>query len=712
MEDYLAQLNEQQRKAVTCGGGPVLVIAGAGSGKTRVLTSRAAFLMESGAAPTEIMALTFTNKAASEMRARLEALLGFDIYNLWVGTFHRICLRILRLEGEKLGIPRDFTIYDEIDQRALVRSILKRKGLDQDDLSPNTVLAVIGEAKNQLLDATAYAETALTSREEVIAEIFVEYEAQMAANGALDFDDLLNRTVELFNLFRDTLKEYRARFPYILVDEYQDTNEAQYRLLKLLAGKNGNLFVVGDPDQSIYAFRGARLENILNFQRDYPTAQVFPLEINYRSTQQILQVANKLIVNNASRLEKELRAHEKEGEEVTLTVLADERGEARFIADTVERLHVRKDCPYRDMAIFYRTHAQSRALEDVLMQRGLPYKVFGGLKFYERAEIKDTIAYLRVLANPDDNVSLLRIINVPRRGIGNVTIERLEDKSTAENRSLWRVLRDSLADGSWKAAAGKALRTFRGIIEELTAYAAGHTLTDSVQMIWQLTGYREQLLASGNVEDLARLENLDEFLTITKHFDEESLKLGEVRTITDFLANVALSSDLDQFADDDYLTLMTLHMAKGLEFPVVFIMGLEENIFPHVRSIMSGRDSEIEEERRLCYVGITRAMDELYLLRTFRRTLWGKTMNNRGSRFLDEMALSTIKESRPAATTLVEPQPYDDSLQLGDKVLHAKYGQGVVVSLDLQSGKAKVAFPALGVKEFLLAYANLEKVAK
>ncbi len=704
MKTYLDSLNEEQLKAVTASDGPVLVVAGAGSGKTRVLTSRIAYLIdEMGVSANEIMALTFTNKAASEMSQRLADILERDVYSLWVGTFHRICLRLLRIEGERIGIDPNFVIYDEGDQKALIKTILKQKSIDTSELSPSMVLRIIGDAKNEMLSPEAFEEMAVTAREEEVVAIYYEYEKQKKANNALDFDDLLIAAVELFSTCHDVLSYYRQRFSYILVDEYQDTNDAQYRFLRLLAGKDGNLFVVGDPDQSIYAFRGAKIENILNFNRDYPQAQVFPLECNYRSTSAILHVANELIAHNSRRLEKNLYANRQGGKAVESLVLADEKAEALYIADSARDMETRGLYKYRDMAVFYRTHAQSRILEDTLMRKKIPYKVFGGQRFYERKEIKDTLAYLRLIMNSGDNVSLLRIINEPRRGIGGVTLEKLEDTSAEMGISIWDTIKDSIDPALYKSAARRALQGFVDIIKELIEISDKVTVTELVTELWDRTGYKAMLESENTMESQSRLENMAEFLTVTRDFDISHKDKPEEGGLINFLAGISLSSDLDNLDDDDYMTLMTIHMAKGLEFPVVFLMGMEESIFPHVRSVLSGSDSEIEEERRLCYVGITRAKDDLRILRAYRRTLWGRTMYNKPSRFIAEMNLPV-----PEAPVKreIHPSPIN-AFSIGDKVRHSKFGDGVIVAMDGE-GKVNIAFPDLGIKEFLLEYANLE----
>ncbi|MDO4541276.1 MAG: UvrD-helicase domain-containing protein [Bacillota bacterium] len=704
MKEYLDTLNDEQLRAVTAGSGPVLVLAGAGSGKTRVLTSRIAYLIdEMGVSANEIMALTFTNKAAREMSERLSNILEQDVYRLWVGTFHRICLRILRMEGERIGVDPNFVIYDDADQRSLIKTILKQKGIDPGELTPAMVLKIIGDAKNQMLSPEAFEEMAVTAREEEVVEVYYAYEKQKKANNALDFDDLLLYVVELFTTCHDVLAHYRQHFPYVLVDEYQDTNDAQYRFLRLLAGKEGNLFVVGDPDQSIYAFRGAKIENILNFQRDYPEAKVYPLECNYRSTSAILQVANDLICHNKGRLEKTLYAARDGGKPVEALLLADEKAEAIYIADNARDMESRGLYRYRDMAVFYRTHAQSRVLEDVLMRKKIPYKVFGGQRFYDRKEIKDTLAYLRLIMNSGDNVSLLRVINEPRRGIGGVTLEKLEDSSVEQGISIWDTIKDNIDPELYKSAARKALQGFVDIIKELKLMARSANVTDLVVALWDKTGYKNMLEAENTMESQSRLENMAEFLTVTHDFDVAHKDAPEEGGLENFLAGISLSSDLDKMDNEDYLTLMTIHMAKGLEFPVVFLMGMEESIFPHVRSVLSGSESEIEEERRLCYVGLTRAMDDLRILRAYRRTLWGRTMYNKPSRFLSEMNLPV-----PEAPVKKEIHPSPlNAFNVGDKVRHGKFGDGIIVAMDGE-GKVNIAFPDLGIKEFLLEYANLE----
>lgn len=696
-------MNEEQKQAVTAGDGPHLIIAGAGSGKTRVLTARIAYLLrEKAVSPGSIMALTFTNKAAKEMKDRLEPLLGDDIRRVWVGTFHSICLKILRIDGEALGLSRDFVIYDDGDQKSLVKGILKRKQIDEADLSPYLVLKAISDAKTKLLNAEAYEEMAVSAEEELIAGVYLAYQKALQANSALDFDDLLLYVAELFVSDPEILQKYRQRFRYILVDEYQDTNEAQYRILRLLAGEEGNLFVVGDPDQSVYAFRGANIENILNFERDFPGANVIRLEKNYRSSDCILAAANHLICHNQNRPEKNLWTDRTDGEEVTALMLADERCEAQKIADVAQQLKSQGEYSYKDMAVFYRTHAQSRVLEDVLMRRGIPYRVYGGQRFYERKEIKDTIAYLRLIMNPDDDVSFLRVVNEPRRGIGGVTLERLQNKAVVAGCSLWRYLEDHPEDGDFKPAVKNALQAFVRLISSLRTLSQEVVITELVEKLWDMSRYRHYLETDGSAESAVRLENMAEFLTITKHYDDETAE----GSLNDFLAGLALSSDLDNYSEEEYLTLMTIHMAKGLEFSVVFLMGLEENIFPHVRSVLSGNESDIEEERRLCYVGITRAKDMLYILRTYRRSLWGRSMYNKPSRFLSEMELpaSLREEETPSEPASI------DTFVLGDRVTHPKFGEGVIVSLDTKGDRrAKIAFPDLGIKEFILAYANLRK---
>ena len=709
---YLDGLNQQQYAAVTCGGGPVLVIAGAGSGKTRVLTHRIAYLIDAmEVSPREIMALTFTNKAAKEMASRLGELLDEDVYGLWVGTFHRICLRLLRMEGEAIGIEPNFVIYDDADQRSLVKSLLKQEGAE-DALSPAAVLKMISDAKNEMIDPDDYASSAFSDEEELAAVIYRRYEERKKENRALDFDDLLLEAVRLFQECPAILSDYKERFPYILVDEYQDTNEVQYRFLRLLAGEKGNLFVVGDPDQSIYAFRGARIRNILNFQEDYPTAEVYRLERNYRSTKQILSVANALIRHNGNRPDKELFTDKLGEHNVEAALVSDEKDEALYVAESCKQLLGRYRL--RDMAVFYRTHAQSRVLEEKLRFLNVPYKVYGGLKYYDRKEIKDTLAYLRTVMNPDDNVSLVRIINEPRRGIGNTTVERLEDIAAERGCSIWSLLKEDLDGSDLKAAAKNNLKKFVAVIDHLRDYADHHGLTRLTKEVWEVSGYKRALEKENNIENMSRLENMEEFLTVTSDYDKSAAfdSAESAGSLADFLASISLSSDLDELTeDDDYVTLMTIHMAKGLEFPVVFLVGMEETVFPHIRSLLDGGEAEIEEERRLCYVGITRAKEVLKILRAYRRTLWGRTSYNKPSRFLGEMSIG-LAAKKPAAEKPAAVYADDDyeKVQPGDKVRHRKFGEGVVVFADAKGEKVKVAFPDRGIKEFLLAYAKLEKI--
>ncbi len=592
MTDFLGQLNDEQRQAVTAGDGPLLIIAGAGSGKTRVLTARIAYLLrEKHVSPGAVMALTFTNKAAKEMKERLVPLLGDDIRRMWIGTFHAVCLKILRIDGHMLNLSHDFVIYDDADQKSLIKGILKQRKIDESTLSPYLALRTISDAKTKLLSPEAYEELTVSSQEELIAQVYLDYQRALRSNSALDFDDLLLYVAELFVSFPQVLQEYQRRFTHVLVDEYQDTNEAQYRILKLLSGEEGNLFVVGDPDQSVYAFRGANIENILNFERDFPSSEVLRLEKNYRSSEPILRAANHLICHNKNRPEKNLWTDREDGKEVEVLLLSDERCEAQKIADLVQQMKASGEFPYREMAVFYRTHAQSRVLEDVLMRRGIPYRVYGGQRFYERKEIKDTIAYLRLIMNPDDDVSFLRVVNEPRRGIGGVTLERLQAKGREQGCSLWNCLVSHPKDDDFKPAVKNALQGFVRIINTLQALVGEVSITELVEKLWDVSGYRHFWENEGSAEAGVRLENMEEFLTITKHYDGENAD----GSLNDFLAGLALSSDLDNYDDEEYLTLMTIHMAKGLEFPVVFLMGLEENIFPHVRSVLSGNESEIEE---------------------------------------------------------------------------------------------------------------------
>ncbi|PZN08763.1 MAG: DNA helicase PcrA [Bacillota bacterium] len=632
MADLLADLNPAQREAVTHPGGPVLVLAGAGSGKTRVLTRRVAYLLQQGVAPHQILAITFTNKAAREMRERVEQLVGAQARDMWIGTFHASCVRILRRDGHRVGYDRNFVILDEDDRRTVLREVLKERNLSETRYPPNAVGAMISAAKNQLLGPEAFAARHRDFYRQQVAAVYAAYQERLQKNGAMDFDDLLMQTVRLFEEAPDVLASYQRRFVHILVDEYQDTNHAQYRLLRLLAAGHRNLFVVGDPDQSVYRWRGADITNILRFEEDYPDARVVRLELNYRSTASILAAAQAVIEHNTQRKEKQLRSVHGEGARVVVFGAADEHDEAWFVAREMERLHD-EGYEYGDMAVLYRTHAQSRVVEETLLRRGIPYRIVGGLKFYERKEVKDILAYLRLAVNPDDRISLRRVINVPRRGIGEATLARLEAHLDRAGVGLLDALAQAEAIPGITRPQAAALAAFGEVIADLAALAQQRPAYDVIAFALDRTGYREMLEQERTPDARTRLENLEELLSVARDFERQRGP-GDA-PLVDFLAEVALVSDVDQLEEGARaVSLMTLHSAKGLEFDVVFITGMEEGVFPHSRSLDDPQ--ELEEERRLCYVGMTRARQRLYLCFTRQRTLFGATRRQVPSRFLEE----------------------------------------------------------------------------
>ncbi|MGB9920498.1 MAG: DNA helicase PcrA [Moorellales bacterium] len=702
-DDLLRGLNPRQREAVEHPGGPVLVLAGAGSGKTRVLTHRVAYLIrQHRVPPSRILAITFTNKAANEMKERLAALLGSQVQDLWVSTFHAACVRILRRDIPALGYPRSFVIYDEADQQALLRRGLKELNLDEKRYPPRTLAAAIGQLKNQLWTPERALHEARDLYARQVARVYSWYQEKLKENLALDFDDLIMQTVLLFRERPEILRYYQEKFLHILVDEYQDTNHAQYVLVSLLGARHRNVYVVGDPDQSIYRWRGADIRNILEFERDYPEAKVILLEQNYRSTQAILEAANALIRRNQGRKDKALWTENDYGAPLTGYEALDENDEARFVAREILRLRQEEGRPFGHFAVLYRTHAQSRALEEVFLHLGIPYEIFGGLRFYERKEIKDLLAYLRVLVNPADTVSLERIINVPRRGVGDVTWSRILARAAATNRTAWEVLADIHRVEGVSQRVRRNVSRLVEFMEALRAEKERLPVTQLVDRVLNESGYLAELQADSSPEGRARLENVEEFLSVALAYDREP---GPEKSLEDFLARLALVTDLDHYQGGDRVVLLTLHMAKGLEFPVVFLVGLEEGIFPHVRSL-SDR-AELEEERRLCYVGMTRARERLYLTWARVRTLYGYTEAHPVSRFVQEIPPSLImmEETTEAAPA---PPPAEDGFRLGEVVEHARWGRGVVVQVS--AGQVTVAFPEVGIKHLLLEYAPLRRV--
>jgi DNA helicase-2/ATP-dependent DNA helicase PcrA len=631
-EKLLNGLNPEQQSAVKATDGPLLLMAGAGSGKTRVLTHRIAYLIvEKRVNPYNILAITFTNKAAREMRERIRKMMGGAAEEIWISTFHSMCVRILRRDIDRMGFSRNFTILDTGDQQSVVKGILKDKNLDPKKNDPRAILGTISSAKNELIDPEEYAKTAGGYFEQTVSDVYTEYQKRLRKNQALDFDDLIMMTIQLFQRVPEVLEYYQRKFQYIHVDEYQDTNRAQYMLVKFLANRFKNLCVVGDSDQSIYRWRGADIANILSFEKDYPNAAVILLEQNYRSTKRILLAANKVIENNATRKAKNLWTENPEGNKLVYYRADSEQGEAQFVAGKIKELT--RDGKYKnsDVAILYRTNAQSRVMEEVLLKSNIEYSIVGGTKFYDRKEIKDMLAYLRLISNPDDDISLQRIINVPKRGIGSSSVDKMADFAAMHDISIFQAL-DSVELLGLSPKITKGAREFRDLIKNYTQMQEFLSVTELVEDILDKSGYREMLKAEKSIEAQSRLENLDELLSVTKNFEDGS----EDKSLVAFLTDLALVADIDSLDDDgeekDSITLMTLHSAKGLEFPVVFLIGLEEGVFPHSRSLME--EAEMEEERRLAYVGITRAEQTLFITNAQMRTLYGRTSMNPASRFI------------------------------------------------------------------------------
>ncbi|MBT9142183.1 MAG: ATP-dependent DNA helicase PcrA [Dehalococcoidia bacterium] len=700
----LTDLNEAQRKAVECVDGPLLILAGAGSGKTRVITHRIAYLIkEKMVAPWEILALTFTNKAAAEMRSRIEELVG-KIPGMWASTFHAAAVRLIRENAGLLGLTSSFAIYDDGDQQTVVKNVMKEMLLDDSRFKPRSVLAVIGRAKNEMIDQHRYAEEADNFYTRTIARIYKNYQERLRLSNALDFDDLLLYLVRLLTDYPAVLAHYQKKFRYILVDEYQDTNRVQYKIVSMLAGSHRNLCVVGDDDQSIYQFRGADLRNILDFEREWPDATVVKLEENYRSTGHILTAANQMVKNNAGRKEKNLWTRQGAGDPINVFAAQDEYQEARFIAGEIRALSAN----YDQFAVLYRTNAQSRAIEEVLVRENIAYQMIGGVRFWERKEIKDILAYLRLLDNPADDVSLLRIINVPRRGIGAASLERLRLLAQEKQFSLFQSLRFA-ADAELGSGPLKKVQDFALLIEKLMQMSE-KSVDELVEQVLISSGYLDELKAEGTDAAQSRVENLREFITVAQEF----MKGSSEKTLTAFLTHTALISDLDAFSDEfgRQVVLMTLHAAKGLEFPVVFLTGMEEELFPHVRS--SETADGIEEERRLCYVGITRAQRILFLTYAKRRNIFGQAMQNLPSRFLAEIPVTVLAEDLKAPAPVAPVIPGQaGNLVAGDKVEHGKWGVGIVQAVDnLSDGDMvlTIHFPALGLKKLIARYAPLRKV--
>ncbi|EHN76270.1 ATP-dependent DNA helicase PcrA [Streptomyces sp. NRRL WC-3753] len=760
----LEGLNENQRAAVVHSGSPLLIVAGAGSGKTRVLTHRIAHLLaERSVHPGQILAITFTNKAAGEMKERVEQLVGPRANAMWVMTFHSACVRILRRESKRLGFTSSFSIYDAADSKRLMALVCRDLDLDPKRFPPKSFSAKISNLKNELIDEEDFAAQAADGFEKTLAQAYAMYQSRLREANALDFDDLIMTTVNLLRAFPDVAEHYRRRFRHVLVDEYQDTNHAQYALVRELVGvpsehpvdvppeaevPPAELCVVGDADQSIYAFRGATIRNILQFEEDYPDATTILLEQNYRSTQTILSAANAVIERNESRRPKNLWTNQGSGAQITGYVADTEHDEAQFVADEIDRLTDAGEAKAGDVAVFYRTNAQSRVFEEVFIRTGLPYKVVGGVRFYERKEVRDVLAYLRVLANPEDSVPLRRILNVPKRGIGDRAEAMIDALSQRERISFPQALRRVDEAYGMAARSANAVKRFNTLMEDLrTIVESGAGPATVLEAILERTGYLAELQASTDPQDETRIENLQELAAVALEFEQERAEDEEAGTLADFLEKVALVADSDQIPDeedgDGVVTLMTLHTAKGLEFPVVFLTGMEDGVFPHMRAL--GQAKELEEERRLAYVGITRARERLYLTRSTLRSAWGQPSYNPPSRFLEEIPAPHLEWKRTGANGPAPSAPVSGvaaslsssrsrssvsgasgfatrrsagaeqptvSLAVGDRVTHDQFGLGTVVGVKGtgSNAEATIDFGDTKPKRLLLRYAPVEKL--
>jgi DNA helicase-2/ATP-dependent DNA helicase PcrA len=714
-EQYLANLNPAQREAVLHTEGPLLVIAGAGSGKTRVLTHRVAHLTSAlGVKPNEILAITFTNKAAGEMRERLTNMLGPMARAIWILTFHAACGRMLRSEAERLGYRSNFTIYDSADQVRLVKQVLEELDKDPKRFVPRGVHAQISNAKNQLVTPDMYAERISSFYDQTIAEAYALYQRKLAASNAVDFDDMLMLTVQILENFPDARKKWQNAFRYIMVDEYQDTNHAQYRLLQLLAEQHHNICAVGDPDQSIYAFRGADIRNILEFERDFPETRTIPLEQNYRSTNAILEAANAVISHNSERKEKRLWSELGDGDPVRVIEVEDEQAESRYVAAQIAGL-VEEGYSGSEIAVFYRMNAQSRVLEQTLRLHQIGYQVIGGPRFYERSEVKDATAYLQVLDNPADAVSLMRIANRPKRGIGDTTISRLVSYAESHGISLFEAL-DHPTEAGLGTAAVKAVTRLKNVLDSLRSAAQELEVPELLQEVLERSGTLEAYEAERTIEARGRIENLEAFVDGAREYVQQA----EEPTLSGFLQEISLYSDQDALAgDQSNVTLMTIHNAKGLEFRAVFVVGVEEEIFPSARSI---EEQGVEEERRLFYVGLTRAEAKVTLTHASSRLLWGRTTSHLPSRFLDELPDRHVERERlrpsswrsygsPAQTRELQPRTDQPALSTGDSVRHGTLGEGVITRIE-PGGVVTVRFANDGSeRKLMLDYAPLEKIA-
>ena len=740
----LDTLNPAQREAVEKTEGPVLILAGAGSGKTRVLTTRIGHLIEDkGVQPANILAITFTNKAANEMRERVEETLESDASDMWISTFHSCCVRILRKDINRIGYNRSFVIYDSADQVTLVKDCLKELNLNDKVFEPKMIISTISGAKDKLYDPKQFKAMHMNdNRMSKIADVYALYQDRLKRNSALDFDDLIFKTVELLKSDKEVLDYYRNRFKYIMVDEYQDTSKAQYELIKILAKEHQNICVVGDDDQSIYGWRGADIRNILEFEKDYDDVHVVKLEQNYRSTQIILDAANTVISNNIERKRKRLWSEKKDGELIKIKVAQDEIEESDFVADMIAKISREQNRSYKDFAVLYRANAQSRSVEDALNRSQIPYNIYGGTKFYERKEIKDLIAYLRVIQNPQDDISIKRIINVPRRGIGLRTIEKIEDRASLKQESIYSVLIDIETNSEISTKARNSISEFvDNVIGTLRTMREVYPVSKLIEKVIESIdyyGYIDELYKGDKEEAEERKDNVKEFISVAMEFEQNS----EEKDLETFLTGVALTSESSEEEEIDKVSLMTIHTSKGLEFPVVFIVGMEDGLFPIARAVRSMSDSEIEEERRLCYVGITRAKEILYLTLTQKRTLYGKTNPSIASRFMEELPKECIERLNSAEKELSyskanynvldkykqkymntinktavakqvnatiksnEKETNIDDIKPGARVHHPKFGVGTVVGM--MGTDVTIAFEQQGIKKINKEYTTLD----
>jgi DNA helicase II / ATP-dependent DNA helicase PcrA len=735
--DLLKGLNPQQKEAVQTTEGPLLIMAGAGSGKTRVLTNRIAYLIaHKNVRPYNILGITFTNKAAAEMRERVSKIVTQNSEDIWLSTFHSLCVKILRRHADRIGFRRSFSILDSSDQLDIVKKVMAELNIDIKKFEPRDMIAGISDAKNKLLTPQEYNMNRKQGdiRQEMIARVYLGYQEQLTINQSMDFDDLIMKTVQLFKQCPDVLDYYQERFRYISVDEYQDTNHSQYMLVKLLAAKYRNLCVVGDSDQSIYGWRGADITNILSFEKDYPDAKVIMLEQNYRSTKTILEAANQVIRNNVQRKDKTLWTESDEGAKIGYFRAKDEQEEARFVTQQIKQMVDRGERKYSDFAVLYRTNAQSRVMEEVFMKSNIAYKIVGGVKFYDRKEIKDILAYLRLIANPNDDMSLMRVINVPKRGIGKGTLEKIEAFARRNRMSMFEALFQLEQIGIHSRSINQ-LVAFRDMMLNWMTLQDYMSVTELVEDLLIKTEYKQMIFTTYKTEAQSRIENIDEFLSITRNFEADS----DDNSLVAFLTDLALISDLDSIGkkdeeEEDAVLLMTIHASKGLEFPIVFLMGLEEGVFPHSRSLTE--PAEMEEERRLAYVGITRAEEMLFITNAEQRTLFGKTNRNAISRFVKEIPKELLdsmdmngnrQEFSQVETTYTKPtaiprMPNLNRLEsmknttewsIGDKVSHAKWGRGIVINVKGAGDATEldVTFPSVGVRRLLAKFAPITKVS-